>query len=352
MLHSMLVGATRCAAAYETRVSGLRGWLSATAVIMFVLCAGTADAQRLTNSGFYYPVQPRDGYTTGYHMLAGMLPVSSTYGGHFMSPSSQRTDPQTSKSGKYFYNLYHNGFDVMANYGTPVYSIGEGVVKQLSYGGWSNGGTTNMAVIIMHTLANGQQFRALYGHLEVSTVPSSVKVNAIIPAGMIIGKVGTWVGGNHLHFGVNIFDVTQPLPFTDSTNLANVVGYGRIGINYWTNYWPDRMNWVDPVFFIETQSPNAFPNSDDLIAKSDMKQYMVAKVDSKLITDNGNFGFIKKDQYYEYRYQWFYKSVSGQIHYVLVNHATYINNRSVRFVIYEDWDTKQVYGWFQIIVVP
>lgn len=188
---------------------------------------GLASGQRQVEPGFYFPVQPRDGYTADYHMLAGLLPVSSTYGGHFMSPSSQRTDPQTGRSGRYFTDLYHNGYDIMADYGQPVYPIAGGTVKEISDGGWSNGGTTNVAVIMVHSTIAGQQFRALYGHLEKSTLNAQVKIGAWIPVGTVIGKVGSWIGGNHLHFGVNVLDVNTPLPYKGqdaNTPVANIVG--------------------------------------------------------------------------------------------------------------------------------
>lgn len=316
---------------------------------------GSIKAQRQGETGFYYPVQPRDGFIAGYHMLGGVLPISSTYGGHFMSPSSQRVDPQTDKAGKYFTDLYHNGYDVMADYGQPVYTIAGGTVSEISNGGWSNGGTTNVAVIVVHSTSTGQRFRALYGHLEASTLTSQVKVGLWLPAGTMIGKVGTWVGGNHLHFGINVLDVSLPLPYKGqdaSTPLAGIIGYGRIGINYWQGTFPDRKSWVDPIFFIETNSPTTVVNTNDLVAKSDMKQYLVARVDSALVTDSVNFGFLSQDQNFEYRYQWFYKLVAGQWHYVLVNHATYIYNRSIRYVVYKNWDTQQVFGWYPVVVLP
>jgi murein DD-endopeptidase MepM/ murein hydrolase activator NlpD len=317
--------------------------------------AALASGQPQVETGFYYPVQPRDGYIAGYHMLAGLLPISSAYGGHFMSPSNQRTDPQTGRPGKYLTDLYHNGYDVMADYGQPVFPISGGTVKEISEGGWSNGGTTNVAIILAHSTSTGQQFRALYGHIEKATLNPLVKNGVWVPAGTVMGKVGTWVGGNHLHFGINVIDMNTPLPYKGqdlNTPLASIIGYGHIGINYWQGTWPDRKSWVDPIFFIETNSPSAVVNTNDLVAKSDMKQYLVARVDSALVTDSVNFGFISQDQYFEYRYEWFYKLVGGQWHYVLANHATYIYNRSTRYVIYKDWDTQQVFGWFQVVVLP
>lgn len=331
----------------------------AVAALCFACCClpQWAYAQSPTGTGFYYPVQPRDRYDVGYHKIGGLQTISKFYGGHFMSPGKQRTDPQTGKLGKYLDDSYHNGYDIMANYGAPVYPITGGFVKQLSHKGWSsNGGTINMAVIMVHTTADGRQFRALYGHIETATLNPKVKVDAWIDAGTSIGKVGTWNLGHHLHFGINVLDVNQPLPYKGpdaTTPTANTIGYGGIGINHWQGYWPDRKGWIDPVFFIETTSPDLlFLNTDDFVAKSDMKQYLVARFDSGLIAHDGFIGNFQQDQYYVYSNQWFFKQIAGQWHWVQVWHATYKYDKSVRWIIYQDWDTQQVFGWFQIVVFP
>src|ERR1051325_9010887 len=244
----------------------LRSIRSFTLLCCFLGVVQLANGQRQIETGYYYPVQPRDGYSAGFHMLAGLLPISTAYGGHFMSPSSQRTDPQTGRSGKYFTDLYHDGYDVMADYGQPVFPIAGGTVAEISEGGWSNGGTANIAVILVHSTGTGQRFRGLYGHIEKATLNSQVKVGAWIQPGTVIGKVGTWIGGNHLHFGINVLDVNTPLPYKGqdaNTPLASIIGYGRIGINYWQGTWPDRKGWVDPVFFIETNAPSGVVNAND-----------------------------------------------------------------------------------------
>jgi murein DD-endopeptidase MepM/ murein hydrolase activator NlpD len=315
-----------------------------------------ASAQVLLQTGFYYPVQPNAGYTAGYHMLAGALPISANYGGHFMSPSPQRVDPQIGKPGKYLTDLYHDGYDIMAAHGQPVYAIAGGTVQTLDYGtSWNSGGTNNMAVIIVHATSAGQQFRALYGHIEAATVNSAqVKLGGWVAAGTFLGRVGTYSTGDHLHLGINTLTPAQPLPYQSSTITADVIGWGRIGINHWPqgSSTPDRENWVDPVFFLETNSPNASVNTDNLVAQSDMKQYLVAKVDSSLLTDPAHFESFRQDQSFEYTYQWFYHVVSGQMHWFLAEHATYLYNRSIRYVAYENWDAQQWFGWYEVVVIP
>jgi hypothetical protein len=103
-----------------------------------------------------------------------------------------------------------------------------------------------------------------------------------------------------------------------------------IGINYWQGTWPNRMNWIDPVFFIEANCPLLTNNcpTGDLVAKSDMKEYMVGRVNPNLIAYDPNFGFNSQDQTVEYRYQWLYAWEGSHIHWFLVNHATYVPNLS------------------------
>ena len=320
-------------------------------------------AQVATDTGFYYPVQPKYGYVAGYHMIGGLLPISTEYGGHFMSPSSQRIDPQTGNAGSYVLNYYHDGYDILADYGEAVYPITGGTVVQISQGpnsGWSSSGgcspspcTENLAIIIEHATVTGQAFRAIYGHIEAATLSPQVSIGTWVSPETLLGRVGTWSLGNHLHFGVNLTDVNLPLPYKGedaSTSVTEVIGWGRIGIDHWPQGgWPDREGWVDPVFFIETNSPNRSINAKDEIAKSDMKQYLVAHIESDLIPDDTSFSFYSQDAYFEYRYELFYNAQNQGF---LIVHATNIVNPQVRLVNYTSIAEPMWHRWFQIIVYP
>ncbi len=77
--------------------------------------------------------------------------------------------------GCYFLGEYHIGTDMLRPLGTPVYAIAAGTVVGVSTGGWGNtGGVTNVALLIRHTLADGSQFVAVYGHIQ-----SSLNVNSV-----------------------------------------------------------------------------------------------------------------------------------------------------------------------------
>ncbi len=88
----------------------------------------------------------------------------------------------------------HEGIDYAAPIGTPVSSIGDGVVKKSQY----SGGFGNL-VIIRHT--NG--YETYYGHL--SKYGKGIKKGARVKQGQIVGYVGSTglSTGPHLDFRIN-----------------------------------------------------------------------------------------------------------------------------------------------------
>lgn len=88
-------------------------------------------------------------------------------------------------------STYHQGLDIGAGYGEPIYAAADGQVEIAGgYGGYGN------AV----KLANGDGIETLYGHM------SAVAVNAgdVVTKGQVIGYVGSTGNstGPHLHFSV------------------------------------------------------------------------------------------------------------------------------------------------------
>lgn len=87
----------------------------------------------------------------------------------------------------------HNGIDIAAPRGTPVYAVDEGYV---SFTGWKNGlGNT---VIVDH--GGGRQ--TVYAHLSSINVKKGAQVNK----STVLGGVGNtgFSFGNHLHFEVHV----------------------------------------------------------------------------------------------------------------------------------------------------
>ena len=78
---------------------------------------------------------------------------------------------------------YHQGVDLLAAGGEPIYAAAAGVVSvsQESYGGYGVG------VSIDHVLG-GQQVNTLYGHMTYGS--RQVSVGQYVEAGQLIGLVG------------------------------------------------------------------------------------------------------------------------------------------------------------------
>jgi murein DD-endopeptidase MepM/ murein hydrolase activator NlpD len=93
----------------------------------------------------------------------------------------------------------HNGFDMLAPQGTPIYAAAAGVVRvsQDGYGGYGE-------AIVIDSVINGQLVSTLYGHMIHGG--RQVDVGTTVSAGQLIGLVGSTGSStaNHCHFEVEI----------------------------------------------------------------------------------------------------------------------------------------------------
>lgn len=109
-----------------------------------------------------------------------------------------RTDPFTGKQAG------HNGVDMAAPKGTPIYAAESGVVILAGlYSGYGN------AIIIQHD----ETYSTLYAHIREGGI--MVKVGQVVERGQKIAEVGSTgrSTGNHLHFTVYKNDVAiDPMP--------------------------------------------------------------------------------------------------------------------------------------------
>lgn len=125
------------------------------------------------------------------------------------------------------YDKFHAGEDWGApsgrpNLGTPVYSIGHGLVTYAQPLGW---GRDQGVVIIEHTFANGRTVLSFYGHLD----PLSVLLTpgSCVTRGQLVGQIGQPRSSPHLHF-----EVRTQAPFQTLTG-----------------YWPEdptTVGWLWP----------------------------------------------------------------------------------------------------------
>ncbi len=192
---------------------------------MVLLSLENAWSLDLTPTGFYYP--------TGVSDVASNTEWLDSGCGH-------------NNSG-YFSGYYHIGHDIMGVIADPVYSISEGVVEYVSTNAeaWgSTNGAPNKGVLIRHRLSDGGYFLALYGHIQSDYTNSNIGLS--VSPGSVIGTIGSWPYGIHLHFGV-LPGVNYP-----SGN------WGRMPCSDWSEGAdPETNGFVDPINWITTHYPMA-----------------------------------------------------------------------------------------------
>lgn len=108
----------------------------------------------------------------------------------------------------------HEGIDIMAPKGTPVYSVSSGTINRIgwnTYGGWR-----------INITDESGQYRMYYAHLSAYT--PGLRIGDTIQAGQLIGFVGdTGYGGAgtvgmfapHLHFGLYLNDNNRAIDAYD-----------------------------------------------------------------------------------------------------------------------------------------
>ncbi|WP_237437749.1 M23 family metallopeptidase [Altericroceibacterium endophyticum] len=113
----------------------------------------------------------------------------------------------------------HNGVDLAATRGTPVYATADGLIaRAFRFGSYGN------YVQIEH----GGDLQTRYAHLQSYTVHAGERVHK----GDLIGYVGSTgrSTGPHLHYEVRVAgEPVDPRPYMVSTDLALVEGPGGQG---------------------------------------------------------------------------------------------------------------------------
>ncbi|HCM38327.1 MAG: Peptidase M23 [Candidatus Gottesmanbacteria bacterium GW2011_GWB1_43_11] len=92
-----------------------------------------------------------------------------------------------------FYSFWHPALDMVAEKGTPIYAIEDGIVTEAAAFFFGYG----KHVVIAHP----HGIKSLYAHMsEIDT-----EVGRRVTRGQLIGKVGAtgWATGNHLHFEIS-----------------------------------------------------------------------------------------------------------------------------------------------------
>jgi len=132
------------------------------------------------------------------------------------------------------YDGYHTGEDWWSSFGrssfgTPVYSIGHGLVTYAQPLGW---GRDQGVIILQHSYSDGRKILSFYGHLDPESV--IIRPGQCIERGEQIGKIGRPRTSPHLHFEVR-----------------HHVPYDTLG-----GYWaldPSQAGWEPPSQYIWNQ---------------------------------------------------------------------------------------------------
>jgi murein DD-endopeptidase MepM/ murein hydrolase activator NlpD len=139
-----------------------------------------------------------DNITDGAIAVPSDKPVKTA---EFTSGYGTRTDPFQGRAAR------HQGIDLAAAYGTPIYATADGVVTDAGY---NNGGYGNLVKI-----DHGRGIETRYGHMSAILVRSGQRVIR----GQQIGRMGSTgrSTGNHLHYEVRIDGrAVNPIPFMKS----------------------------------------------------------------------------------------------------------------------------------------
>lgn len=97
---------------------------------------------------------------------------------------------------------FHTGLDFDPAYGTPIYSIADGIVSLVE----NPGPTCGVAVFIEHNV-DGNKFTSVYCHMVVDSPP--VKAGDTVQKGDQVGNIGLTgiTSGPHLHLEIRVNDI-------------------------------------------------------------------------------------------------------------------------------------------------
>lgn len=143
----------------------------------------------------------------------------------------------------------HPGLDIASAKGTPVYAIAHGIV---TYAGWQNG--YGNVVKLMFSIG-GKTYHAVYAHLDSISVTKWQSLSQ----GILVGTIGNsgntfgWLGGNHLHFEIDIDNAGRPAYYFAACEATKTMGEMAI-INAGVCKESRQKYQLDPVAFIEKYS--------------------------------------------------------------------------------------------------
>lgn len=96
---------------------------------------------------------------------------------------------------------FHTGLDIDPAYGTPIYSVADGIVSLVE----NPGPTCGVAVFIEHNV-DGTKFTSVYCHMELGS--PTVTAGQTVKKGDFVGNIGSTglTTGPHLHLEIRVAD--------------------------------------------------------------------------------------------------------------------------------------------------
>ncbi|MDX2377714.1 M23 family metallopeptidase [Microbacterium sp. LRZ72] len=103
----------------------------------------------------------------------------------------------------------HRGIDMSPGAGSPIQSIADGVVREVSA---TDAGELGVYAIIDHVV-DGERVSSLYAHMAIGTL--ALRAGDAVSVGDLVGNVGNsgLSGGPHLHLGLMRADGTYIDPY-------------------------------------------------------------------------------------------------------------------------------------------
>lgn len=151
----------------------------------------------------------------------------------------------------------HNGMDIVAPMGEPVYASHNGIIEVAGNFGSRGIGVTIMSASI-EWLGLPVRFKTVYWHLQ----DFNVSVGQIVIKGDLIGHADNtgWSTGSHLHYGLDVKKVESRESIWPNNGFEGFIDPLPFMVNY------------DPEFRLET-----IKGTDDLIFNKTMKLVILGK---------------------------------------------------------------------------
>ncbi len=150
---------------------------------------------------------------------------------------------------------WHLAFDDCDPYRTPVYALTWGTVLEArtDVGGYGPGGKDGGAMVVLYKARSGQEFKALYGHIQ----NLKVSKGAAVTPGQKLAELNNY-SPPHVHFGIHLGTA-----YPSSTTSKYYVG---IWMGHTHDYRivdgkkkPVTYGWTDPIAFLNGNRPYTPP---------------------------------------------------------------------------------------------